>query len=326
MSEQAELLRWLNARESSAMVQKETASKDGTLRFVCEGREEAYREVRERLEASRSSLPDEGQLAKAERHCEEAIEDVVRAEKLIERRIRTEREDGTPFGAKFCEEVLAELRATDTPSHSKDTGTPTEPCERCGGSGLVNGGIVKGDLCPRCFGKGRIPAPDCVSPGTPKEALAEKLNGRIAALNAERDRLDQAGDLSSPFNRLLQDECRFLGALRFRAEHPPATQHKGVSADQLQAVEDQRDGWERRYQRMRDEKVELVGKLNLATDALTSARATKGVKDWLRGAEAAKTLAFSLHLTPAHAIVRGSLAALADRFPEETDPNGGTDG
>ncbi len=45
-----DLARWLNARESSALVQKETATRDGTLRWVAQGREEAYRETRERVE------------------------------------------------------------------------------------------------------------------------------------------------------------------------------------------------------------------------------------------------------------------------------------
>jgi hypothetical protein len=40
-----------------------------------------------------------------------------------------------------------------------------------------------------------------------------------------------------------------------------------------EAVEDSRDGWERRYQAMKDERAKLVGDLNLANSARTSLEA-----------------------------------------------------
>lgn len=47
-----------------------------------------------------------------------------------------------------------------------------------------------------------------------------------------------------------------------------------VPASDLLAAQDERDGWERRYQAEQAERRELVGALNLKTGALTSARAS----------------------------------------------------
>lgn len=59
--ERERLAEWLNARESSALVQSETSDEGGTLRWVAKGRAEAYRDALDRLDALSTSQPEEGE-------------------------------------------------------------------------------------------------------------------------------------------------------------------------------------------------------------------------------------------------------------------------
>lgn len=55
----------------------------------------------------------EADLAKAERHCDEAINDVVRVERFLEKELIREKEVGTYKGRKLIENLLSEIRLTD---------------------------------------------------------------------------------------------------------------------------------------------------------------------------------------------------------------------